>query len=259
MKEFDKTIKNLFEFVSASKDATLDVFQGIKTKRNYSPKKLQEIFQNTLSAESVFNIQLNEKQSSGAITFKVSEPSDPNIPLLEFFRESLSTTYRAFTLTPYSIEELKTFRVFVAVVDGQVKEAGFALKPHNGSALNEIVAVHKNPKAGDIGKVAEVFMKASKQYGGKFLDHFDGPLSGIYDLHGFGVYDLYEWEDQYMPKGWIKSEEALDISKKTVYAPFANVEGEDVNIDDFSYENFSYERKKRQYASGAIDVIARKI
>ena len=260
MKKFDKKIQSIFENALATRDATLELFQGVKSKRKYSKKKIQEIYDNTLLAESVFNVQLHENQEVGAIQFLVSEPEDPNLELLEFFVESLRTTYRAFTLEPYTVEDLKNFRVFVASVDGEAKEAGFALKPYNGGALSEIVAVHKNPLSGNIGRVADVFMRESKKQGGKYLDHFDGPLSGIYDLNGFSVYDLYEWDDQYMPKGWNKSEEAINIrEQKTIYSPFAGVEDEDIKIDYFDYSDFSFERKFAQYRLGSIDVVARKI
>ena len=258
---FDEKLKSLYENALATKEANAGLFKGVKSKRRYSKKKIGEIFSNTILAESVFNVQLYERAEVGAIQFEVSEPDNPNEELLKFFLESLKTTYRAFTLTHYTLAELKTFRVFVAVVGGDWKEAGFALKPHDGSgAPTEIVAVHKNPLAGNIGRVADVFMRESKKQGGKFLDHFDGPLSGIYDLNGFNVYDLYEWDDQYMPDGWNKSEEAINIrDQKTIYAPFVDIEEEDIKIDFFDYKDFSFERKFAQYRVGMIDVVARKI
>jgi hypothetical protein len=257
---FDKKIKSIFENAIATRDHTIELFKDTRSGRKLSKKKAQEIFSNTILAESVFNVQLYEAAETSDIQFEISEPENPNIELLEFFAESLRTTYRAFTLEQYTVEEMKAFRVFVVSVGGEIKEAGFALKPYNGGAHSEVVAVHKNPLSGNIGKVADVFMKESKREGGKFLDHFDGPLSNIYDLNGFSVYKIYEWDDQYMPDGWNKSEEAINIrEQKTIYSPFVGIEDADIKIDYYSFKGFSFERKFAQYRTGAVDVVARKI
>lgn len=104
--------------------------------KKLSKKKLNEIYVNTIMAENFFSGLYTENEDEfpirDGITFEVSEPDKPNMELVEYFKYTMNNSFRGFTLTPYSTEELKTFRLFIISENGKRSEAGFALKKEMG-------------------------------------------------------------------------------------------------------------------------------
>lgn len=72
-------------------------------------------------------------------------------------------------------------------------DVGFALKSKDGK-FNEVVAVHNNSNIGHIGGA---LMKSAIKHGAKYLDHFDGMLSGFYEKLGFKEYNREDFDPKY--------------------------------------------------------------
>jgi hypothetical protein len=117
------------------------------------------------------------------------EQEDPTV-----FHASLNKSRHGAMLTPYSVSELSKMKLFK--LSGY--DIGFALKELNDE-FQEIVGVFNNePEVKGIGKE---LVKASIRNGGKYLDHFDGYLSGLYQSLGFEEYKRDKFEPQYDEDG----------------------------------------------------------
>jgi hypothetical protein len=75
---------------------------------------------------------------------------------------------------------------------------GFALKQKDGQ-FTEIVAVHNNEP--DVRGVGKLLVRAAVQNGGRYLDHFDGFLSPLYQSSGFREYARDKYDPKYDPDG----------------------------------------------------------
>lgn len=98
-------------------------------------------------------------------------------------------------LTPYSLEELKEMKTFK--VKGY--DVGFALKKFRDKGYSEIVAVHNADP--DVKGIGPALMESAIRNGGRYLDHFDGFLTSLYNSAGFVEYQRFPYDPQYDPDG----------------------------------------------------------
>ena len=122
------------------------------------------------------------------------------------FLDSVNSSKRVEFLTPYSVEELSTFKLFK--LEGY--NIGFALKDED-----DIILVHNNERVGGLGKL--IMDKVIKSGGAK-LDHYDGFLTGFYRSLDFKLDENDFFLDEYAPDTW--KFEPLDINdpEKSIYA-----------------------------------------
>lgn len=85
-------------------------------------------------------------------------------------------------LTPYSVSDLSKMKLF-KVPNYNI---GFALKKFEDKGYIEIVAAHNNEP--NIPKIGHELMTSAIKNGGRYLDHFDGYLTSLYDGVGFVEY-----------------------------------------------------------------------
>ena len=167
--------------------------------------------------------------------------------------DSLYGGKRSGFLTYYSEADLRVMDLYL--IKGN--DAGFAIKDGD-----DIVSVHNNSPLKGLGSE---FMRKAKEVGGRRLDHFDGFLSGLYRKYGFtDVYEVYQWEEQYKPKGW--NYETVDIfnPKTSIYATeiegMSNVDREvEIKAEDNYEIEINPANKVNQYRYGRPDVILRKL
>ena len=217
-----------------------------------TPEEFHEAASNTMSAMSVFaDDTVVESEQSYEYDFSLA--SEPNEAVIKRFINSLYGGKRSGFLTYYSESDLVMMDLYLI----QGNDAGFAIKDGD-----DIVSVHNNSPLKGLGSE---FMRKAKEVGGRRLDHFDGFLSGLYRRYGFtDVYEVYQWEEQYKPKGW--NYETVDIfnPKTSIYATqiddMANV---DRQVKIKAEDNYDIEinpaNKVNQYRYGRPDVILRKI
>ena len=122
------------------------------------------------------------------------------------FLDSVNSSKRVEFLTPYSVEELSTFKLFK--LEGY--NIGFALKDED-----DIILVHNNERVGGLGKL---IMNKVIEFGGAKLDHYDGFLTGFYRSLDFKLDENDFFLDEYAPDTW--KFEPLDINdpEKSIYA-----------------------------------------
>lgn len=121
------------------------------------------------------------------------------------FFDSISSSEHALALTPYTVSDYEGMSTYK--VPGY--NIGFAIKDHDGSGEGgsghngrvEIVAVHNNSGVKGLG---QDLLNAAKKHGGTVLDHFDGPLSNIYEKAGFKVYKTDKYNPDYDTGGAFK-------------------------------------------------------
>jgi hypothetical protein len=112
----------------------------------------------------------------------------------KLFLKSIRKSSRGEMLTEYSLEELEDMLTFK--LDGY--DIGYALKKGDGDEYNEIVSVFNNSGIKGIG---DALIKSAIKNGGRYLDHYDGFLSGFYSKHGFEEYKRDKFDPQYDPNG----------------------------------------------------------
>lgn len=152
--------------------------------------------------------------------------------LPQIFYNSMIKSKRLNNLTPYTIEELKNFKLFKL----RNFDIGFALNN------DEIVAVHNNSGIGGIG---DILIRKAIEKGGKRLDHFDGYLTGFYKKHNFSVVDNLIYDKQYEPKNW--KYESVDIDN-----PNTSIYVEEIKVNEKEFNN-----AKIRYKNGMPDVVFR--
>jgi len=232
----------------------------IENWRNYLKEQaanstaFDEAASDTMSAMTVFADEgsLTEEEAAG-LQYEFSLAKSPNPEVLERFTQSLYSGARAGFLSAYSESELRSMDLYM--IKGH--NAGFAIKDGD-----DIVSVHNNSSLRGLGSE---FMRKAKEVGGRRLDHFDGFLSGLYRRYGFtDVYEVYQWDEQYKPKGW--KYDAVDITNPAT-SIYAETIKDKVNVDrDIKVkaeDNFVIEinpaNKVNQYRYGRPDVIMRKL
>jgi hypothetical protein len=110
------------------------------------------------------------------------------------FLKSIKKSSRGEMLSEYSLEDLEDMLTFK--LDGY--DIGYALKKSEDNEYNEIVSVFNNSGIKGIGD--ELIQSAIKN-GGRYLNHYDGFLSGFYSKHGFEEYKRDKFDPQYDPNG----------------------------------------------------------
>jgi len=217
-----------------------------------TPDEFHEAASNTMSAMSVFADD-TVVEAEQAYEYEFSLASDPNEQIVKRFMDSLYGGKRSGFLTYYSEADLRVMDLYL--IKGN--DAGFAIKDGD-----DIVSVHNNSPLKGLGSE---FMRKAKEVGGRRLDHFDGFLSGLYRKYGFtDVYEVYQWEEQYKPKGW--NYETVDIfnPKTSIYATeiegMSNVDREvEIKAEDNYEIEINPANKVNQYRYGRPDVILRKL
>jgi hypothetical protein len=207
---------------------------------------------NTQVAMSVFSDEtINEQE--GNFEYEVSLRSKPDSNVIKRFAESLYAGKRAAFLSFYSESELADMDLYL--IKGQ--NAGFAIKDGD-----DIVSVHNNSSLKGLGSE---FLRKAKEVGGTKLDHFDGFLSGLYRKYGFtNVYEVYQWSEEYKPKGWNYDPVDIFNSNTSIYAEaienIANLDKEkEVRAEDDYKVTINPANKVLQYRYGRPDVIMRKL
>ena len=234
-------------------------------KEEEPPGGLEEVTFNSLSAIDFFlkDGERSSLEEQGEVTFRISRASEPAEEIVQDFFDSLYGGKRSGFLTYYSNEDLASMNLFL--VDGH--NAGFAIKTDG-----DIVSVHNNSS---LRGLSSVFMNEAKAQGGTKLDHFDGFLTGLYRKYGFNdVYQIYQWEEQYKPKGWNYDTIELLNPRHSVYAeallkmypeakdePRSSLPNEEVEViaESGVKELINPNLKYNQYLYGRPDVIFRKL
>ena len=175
---------NLFEM--------FDKLNNTNVKHNQKQKK--RLFE-TLNQELLFKINevLTEEQENdrNLVLDLIHKNQYENNP--QAFYDSLNKSKHPDMLTPYSVSELATMKLFK--VPGY--NIGFALKKFENQGYKEIVAVHNNEP--NIQNIGRDLMNSAIQNGGCYLDHFDGYLSDLYNSLGFVEYKRDKFDPQYDP------------------------------------------------------------
>lgn len=249
---FEKMLRNLIQeqLEEKTRFPLLESPQGNDT---LSPEELNKISFNTLTAQSVFSDEAVLEEQTGGYQYEVSLSSSPDEQVVQRFMDSLYAGKREAFLSAYSMDELKKMDLYL--IEGE--NAGFAIKDGD-----DIVSVHNNS---NLKGLSREFMRKAKEAGGTKLDHFDGFLSGLYRKYGFtDVYDVYQWDEQYKPKGW--TYDAVDISNPntSIYSGaienMENLDREEVVRAEDDYEiKINPADKVLQYRYGRPDVILRRI
>ena len=159
-------------------------------KQKANQYKIRE--QNDSRVMDLMNQSLLESSSTDVIQAIRNDEWEPQNP--KAFHTALNKSKHGAMLTPYSVSELSKMNLFK--LNGY--DIGFALKELNGE-FQEIVGVFNNePEIKGIGKE---LVKASIRNGGRYLDHFDGYLSGLYHSLGFEEYKRDKFDPQYDEDG----------------------------------------------------------
>lgn len=108
------------------------------------------------------------------------------------FYKSLGQSKHQGMLTNYSLEDLNKMHTFK--LEGY--NIGFALKQFEDKGFSEIVALHNNEPS--IKGIGELLVKSAVSNGGKYLDHFDGFLTGLYSKLGFEEYKRDKYNENYI-------------------------------------------------------------
>lgn len=223
-------------------------------KEEANNEVMDEASFNTQTAMSVFSDEsINEQE--GKFEYEFSLSSQPNPEVVKRFADSLYAGKRSSFLSYYSESELASMDLYL--IKGE--NAGFAIKDGD-----DIVSVHNNSSLKGLGSE---FMRKAKEVGGARLDHFDGFLSGLYRRYGFtDVYEVYQWSEEYRPKGW--NYDSVDIfnPNTSIYAyegdidKLANVGKEiELKVEDKFVVKAVPADKVNQYRYGRPDVILRKL
>ena len=134
----------------------------------------------------------NESDEKNIVIEKIKNNdfiSDP-----EAFLDSIKKSSRKEMLTDYTIEDLENMKTYK--LDGY--DIGYALKQDDEGNYNEIVSVFNNSGIKGIG---DDLIQSAIRNGGRYLDHYDGFLSGFYSKHGFEEYKRDKFDPQYDPTG----------------------------------------------------------
>lgn len=119
------------------------------------------------------------------------------------FKKSLKGSKHGQMLSEYSSKELDKMKLFKE----QGSKIGYALKLKDG-IHQEIVLVHNNSGLKGIGP--GLITHAINQ-GGKYLDHFDGFLTGFYESLGFKEYKRDKFDPQYVDDDFINKYGKADV------------------------------------------------
>jgi len=145
----------------------------------------------------LFSIKENES-SNGEVVALIKNDVYTSNPV-EFYK-SFKRAKHPKMLTPYTLDELKEMKTFKL----KGYNIGFALKKFQNKGYSEIVAVHNaEPEVKGIGAV---LMDSAIRLGGRYLDHFDGFLSGLYSKAGFKEYKREPYNSDYDPNGVFKDQ-----------------------------------------------------
>lgn len=231
-----KFITKTFEQYLADKflaDEFDDSFITMNEIDNILKDKYEKIFFDYLLMKDVVNKEYVKNESVNDIIFSILK--DDFVDNVEDFYKSYNISKRIAYLTPYTIDELKSFNLYK--LNGF--NIGFAIK-QNG----EIILVHNNENIKGIG---DILIKKAIKFGGNQLDHFDGGLTGFYKKNGFKFNGNDEFNLEYAPKNW--NYEKIDINnpKKSIYANEKKVSKNEFIDAKIRYEN------------GKPDVVYRKI
>lgn len=116
-------------------------------------------------------------------------------PNANTFTQALNKSKHKEMLTDYSVEELSQMKLFKL----KGYDIGFALKKYKDGTYSEIVAVFNNDPT--VKKIGKELMKSAIKNGGKYLDHFDGYLSQLYQGLGFEEHGRDKFDPQYDQDG----------------------------------------------------------
>jgi len=144
----------------------------------------------------LFSLNENEEKTGAVIELVRNKEfiTDP-----EVFYESFLKAKHPKMLTRYSLEDFRKMLTFKLIG----YNIGFALKPFMDKGYSEIVAVHNAEL--DVKGVGPALMDAAISLGGRYLDHYDGFLSGLYSHAGFIEYKRDAYDPMYDPDGLVRA------------------------------------------------------
>ena len=140
----------------------------------------------------LFSIKENQEEHKEVLELIKHNQFDRNPA--NFYKSFLKVKHPKM-VTPYGEEDfmkMKTYKV-------KGYDIGFALKPFNDKGYAEIVAVHNSEP--EIHGVGPALVDKAIEYGGKYLDHYDGFLTGLYTKGGFVEYDREPFNPEYDEDG----------------------------------------------------------
>ena len=215
VKKFDQFVNERFvDYDVEYAQPEVELLSGIS-------ERYEKRYLDMLLMEDVVKEDTNEDRND--IIEKISSGNWETTP--DEFLDSVNSSKRIEFLTPYSIEELSTLKLFK--LEGY--NIGFALKEDG-----DIILVHNNERVGGIGKL---IMSKAIEFGGSKLDHYDGFLTGFYRSLGFKLDENEFFLDEYAPDTW--KFEPLDINdpEKSIYAGELNVRDSMLQSATIRYES----------------------
>jgi hypothetical protein len=170
--------------------------QRIRKMMGINPKPINISYhEHLLDTFSDGDSEISEDNESGekdVVSKKINNNEFTNDP--ESFLRSLQKSSRKEMLTDYTVEDLENMKTYK--LDGY--DIGYALKQDDEGNYNEIVSVFNNSGIKGLG---DDLIQSALRNGGRYLDHYDGFLSGFYSKHGFEEYKRDKFDPQYDPTG----------------------------------------------------------
>ena len=191
--------------------------------------KYERLYLDYLLMKDVVKEEINESSFNDVID---SIDSNDFIDDPELFYDSYTSSKRISYLTPYTIDDLKEFKLFKL----RNYKIGFAIK--NG----DIILVHNNESVGGIG---DILMQKAIEFGGTHLDHFDGYLTGFYKRNRFKLRNNDHFNDLYAPEDWEYESINVYDPNKSIYPEELKTSTTDIKLAE------------KRYDSGRPDVVYR--
>lgn len=178
------------QFIRESFDEYLINKKKFKIKAN-NHSRLVELFSNVILENSDNGIREDVVKKIEANDYEKSNPSQ--------FREALNKSKHSLMLSDYSEADFAKMKLFK--LSGY--NIGFALKQRQDSTeYDEIVSVFNNEPG--VKGIGEILLQSAVKNGGRYLDHFDGFLTDLYQKAGFAQYARDKYNPEYDEGGKFK-------------------------------------------------------
>lgn len=182
---------NLRQLIRESLNSIYQENQTAYIRRALNDSRLLKLFNEQLSENEVA-VHSSIEKTQDVVQAIEQDDWDNSNPAA--FRAALNKSKHKEMLTDYSEEELAQMKLFKL----RGFDIGFALKEKDGKH-QEIVAVFNNEP--DVRGIGKKLVHAAIKHGGRYLDHFDGYLSDLYQSLGFDEYKRDKFDPQYDPDG----------------------------------------------------------
>ena len=170
-------------------EITTDKYTRLYQIKKSNHERLTEIFDDAL-----FESELGNEEKRTDVLNKIKN-GDYEKQNSNNFQKALKKSKHPYMLHMYSISEFNKMKLFK--LSGY--DIGFALKKWSDGTYSEIVSVFNNEP--DIKTIGKELLKSAIKLGGRYLDHFDGFLSGLYSSLGFKEYNREKFDPKYDTDG----------------------------------------------------------